>query len=136
MGESRRKRYWVVRSLGAFLASLVTVVVLSVGTDTVLRTAGVFPPIGQPNNNSRLLAIAFAYRLVYSVLGAYIIARLAPFAPMTHALVSGALGTVIATIGVVSMWNYGPNWYPVALAVTAMPCAWLGASIEDRLHGT
>ena len=121
-----------VRSIAALLASLVAVVVLSVGADMVCVALGLFPPIGQPNFDSRLLALALAYRLVFGAVGGYIIARLAPFAPVGHAIVLGAIGTVVATIGAVAMWNYGPNWYPVALAVTALPCSWVGGTLAVR----
>jgi len=121
-----------LRSIGAFLASVLAVVVLSVATDMVCVAVGLFPPIGQPNADSRLLALAFAYRLVFGVLGGYIIARLAPVAPMGHAMVAGAIGTLVASAGAVAMWNHGPNWYPVALAVTALPSSWLGGGIAVR----
>ena len=43
-----------LRSVGAFLASLVAVVVLSVGADRVCVALGLFPPVGQPNFDSLL----------------------------------------------------------------------------------
>ena len=125
---------WIVRSIVAFLASLLTVVVLSVGTDALMHALGVFPALNKPPNDSRLLALALGYRVVYGVLGGYVIARLAPFAPMGHALASGAVGLVVGAIGAIAMWGYGPNWYPLALAATAIPCAWLGGLLERRTH--
>ena len=116
----------LLRSLGALLAGMIAVIVLSVGTDLVMHRLGVFPPPGQPMWDSRLLALAFAYRSVYGIFGGYLVARLAPYAPMGHALVSGVVGLVVSTIGAVAMWNRGPNWYPIALAVTALPYAWVG----------
>ena len=100
-----------------------------------MHLLGVFPPPGQPMSDSRLLLLAFAYRSVYGILGGYLVARLAPYAPMGHALVSGGIGLVVSTIGAVAMWNFGPNWYPVALAVTALPYAWIGGRLERRFHG-
>jgi uncharacterized membrane protein YfcA len=66
--------------------------------------------------------------------GSYITARLAPHKPMKHALIGGAIGMVLATIGALATWNkdLGPHWYPVALVVGALPTAWVGA----RLHRT
>jgi hypothetical protein len=54
------------------------------------------------------------------------VARLAPYAPMGHALVSGAVGLVLGTAGAVAMWHLGSHWYPVALAITAFPNSWIG----------
>ena len=45
-------------------------------------------------------------------------------------MVSGGIGLVVSTIGAVAMWNAGPNWYPVALALTALPYAWIGGLLE------
>ena len=49
--------------------------------------------------------LALSYRLVFGALGSYIAARLAPAYPMRHALIMGAIGTVLATLGVVATWN-------------------------------
>ncbi len=54
---------------------------------------------------------------------------------MHHALALGVLGTIAGTAGALATWNagpeYGPKWYPVALAVEALPCilagGWLGS---------
>ena len=116
----------------AFVASFVTVVVLSLGTDAVMHAVGLFPPLGVPMKDGRLLVIALGYRLVYGVLGGYVIARLAPFSPMGHALVSGIIGFVVSTLGATAMWGYGNHWYPIALAATAVPCALVGGAIAAR----
>jgi len=103
--------------------------ILSLGTDVVLHAAHVFPPWGQPMSDA-LFALATVYRVVYTIAGGFIVARLAPGRPMRHVLVLGLIGLVAATIGVVATWNagpeLGPKWYPILLVVTALPCVWLG----------
>jgi hypothetical protein len=53
---------------------------------------------------------------------------------MMHALIGGAIGLVVSAIGAIVTWNrgpaFGPHWYPVALVVIAMPCAWLGGKLR------
>jgi hypothetical protein len=120
------RRLW--RSTGAVAAGFVAVVVLSLGTDQVLHWLRVYPPWGQPMAGS-LFLLATAYRIVYSILGGYITARLAPHAPLRHALILGLIGLVPGIGGVmvaIAKPELGPLWYPVALAVTGLPCAWLG----------
>lgn len=95
------------RNIVALLASLVTVIVLSLGTDMVLHATRVYPPWGQPMSDA-LFALATAYRTVYGVLGAYIVARLAPNRPMQHVLVSGVIGLILSTVGAVARWDKGP----------------------------
>lgn len=123
------------RSIGAVFAGLIAVIVLSIGTDMALHTAGIFPALGQVMSD-KLLLLATAYRSIYAVAGSYIAARLAPDRPMGHALALGVVGLVLSTVGAVVTWNkgpeFGPHWYPVALIVTAMPCAWLGGILYRR----
>jgi uncharacterized membrane protein YccC len=122
------------RSIGAVLAGIAVGVILSLGTDSALRAAGIFSPLGhQPPMSDSLFLLASAYRIVYGVVGSYIIARLAPNRPMRHALIGGALGLIVSIVGAVATWNHepplGPHWYSLALAVTALPCAWLGGKL-------
>ena len=55
---------------------------------------------------------------------------------MTHAVVLGCIGTVVALLGVMSTWDkgpaYGPKWFPVSLVVTGLPCTWLGGRLRAR----
>lgn len=125
----------VLRRIGAVLAGLLAIFILSIGTDELLRAAGIFPRVGQSMSDS-LFLLATAYRPVYAVAGSYITARLAPDRPMRHALVLGLLGVLLSTAGAVATWNHqpslGPHWYPLALIAQSMPCAWAGGWLRER----
>ncbi len=125
----------ILRRIGAVLAGALAGIVLSVGTDGLLRAAGIFPPLGQRMADS-LLLLATAYRCVYGVAGAYITARLAPDRPLAHAMVLGFIGLIACIAGAVATWNggpaLGPHWYPLALVATAVPCAWVGGTLRLR----
>ena len=131
MGEIGQQRP-ILRSIGALVAGFVVVVILSLGTDIVLHATGVFPPWGQAMS-AALFLLATVYRTVYGIAGSYVTARLAPDRPMGHALVGGCIGLVLSTVGAVATWSrgpeFGPHWYPLALIVLAMPCAWLGGKL-------
>jgi hypothetical protein len=116
------------RSTAAVLAGFVTVVALSLGTDQLLHVLKVYPPWNQPMYDPGLNLLALAYRIVYSVLGSYIAASLAPRNPMRHAVILGVIGLPLAVAGVIAAFkmNLGPTWYPIALALVTLPCAWLG----------
>jgi hypothetical protein len=122
------------RSAGAIAAGLAAIVVLSLGVDQVMHSLGVYPPWGEPMNDTGLLLFAFAYRCVIQVGGCYLTARLAPHSPMAHALTLGGIGLVLASAGAAAMWNFGPNWYPVALVLSSLPCAWLGGLLHRGVH--
>jgi hypothetical protein len=128
-----------MRSIGAVLAGLLAVFVLSLGTDQVLHVLDVYPPWGQPMHDHGLCLLALSYRLVYTALGGYLAARLAPRAPMRHAAVLAVIGLALGTFGAVATipMNLGPAWYPIALAVTAVPVTWLGGALyRPRIAGT
>ena len=122
-----------IKSILAILAGMVAVAALSIGTDQVLVWAKYFPPLEQFNSfSTEMLIVATIYRSLYAVLGGTLAARLAPSAPMTHALILGAIGTAIALLGAILMWKLGTHWYPIALVVTALPCTWLGGRLAGR----
>ncbi len=116
------------RSVGAVVAGFAVIVALSLGTDQVLHILKVYPPWGEPMAGV-LFVVATAYRVVYTLLGGYITARLAPHAPVRHALILGLAGLVAGILGVIANIakpELGPLWYSIAVAVTGPPCAWLG----------
>lgn len=124
----------MIRSIAAVIAGLVFIFATHIGTDAVMHAQGIFPPEGQPMVEPWQNALALGYRGVFSVLGCAIAAWLAPRAPMAHALALGLIGTVLASLGayVAIPLNLGPMWYPIALAATALPCAWLGGKMVRR----
>ena len=123
----------MLRRVGAVLAGLLAVVILSIATDMALHALGVYPPWGEPMVDA-LLLLATVYRSVYAVAGSYMAAWLAPDRPMQHALVLGVVGLALSIVGAVATWNagpeFGPHWYPVALVVTALPCCWMGGRLR------
>jgi hypothetical protein len=141
MSETRPRRR-LGRSIGAVLVGIFAGVALTIGTDFALHASGVFPPVAQqPPMSDALFLLATAYRIVYGIAGGYIIALLAPGRPMQHALVGGAVGLVVGIVGAAVTWNMvpslGPHWYPLALVVTALPCAWLGGKLRImQLHAS
>lgn len=132
MGETQPRRQ-LGRSIAAVVIGIVAGVIPTIAADAALHATGVYPPLGQSMSNG-LFALATAYRIVFSILGSYVIARLAPDRPMQHALIGGAIGIIASTVGAVVTWNHvpslGPHWYPIALIVTALPCAWVGAKLR------
>jgi len=127
----------LLRSAAAVFLGFTAVAVLSLATDQVLHVLRVYPPWGEPMWDTGLNLLALFYRLLYTVAGGYITARLAPRSPMRHVAMVGILGFIAGTAGAItaiSMANLGPNWYPIALAVTAFPCVFLGGLLHGIRH--
>jgi dipeptide/tripeptide permease len=122
----------ILRTVGAIFAGVVTVIVLSLGTDIILHATGVYPPWFQPMADP-LWVLALAYRIVYGVLSGYVAARFAPNQPMKHALIVGFIGLALTIVGVAMHWNkgpeYGPGWFGIALVLTTLPSAWAGGRL-------
>lgn len=119
------------RSIGAVLAGLVAIVVLSTAADAVLHATGIYPPFPE-RMADELFALATAYRIAFGVAGSWLTARLAPSAPLRHALVLGGIGTLLSVAGAAAMWAYGPAWYSLAIIAISFPCAWAGAKLHTR----
>jgi hypothetical protein len=120
------------KSIWAVVAGVLFIIVVTTLVDIVLHLAGVFPPMVQPIDD-KLALLATAYRVVISVAGAWLTARLAPMNPMKHALILGGVGVVLGLVGLALTWNkgLGPQWYPIALVVLAVPQCWAGGMIYE-----
>jgi hypothetical protein len=123
------------RSLWAVVAGVLFIVVVTTVVDLILHAMGFFPAVNMPISDVQA-AVATAYRIVISVAGGWLTARLAPNQPMQHALILGLVGTLLGVIGAAATWNLGlgPHWYPVALAVLALPQCWIGGKIYVSRH--
>jgi len=53
---------------------------------------------------------------------------------MQHAIALGAIGILLTAAVTIATWNkgpaFGPHWYPIALIVLALPCAWMGGKLR------
>jgi hypothetical protein len=118
----------IFKSIWAVLAGFLVIVILSVGTDFILEAAGILPYDHLFVSTGLILTVLF-YRAVYSLIGCYIAAKLAPHSPMKYALTLGVLGVVISVIGAIAAGHLGPAWYAWSLVVIALPIAWLGGKL-------
>jgi hypothetical protein len=118
------KSVWAVFAGVLFIIGVTTIV------DVVLHKIGIF----DQRLTDSLALLATAYRVVITVVGAWLTAKLAPSNPMRHALILGAVGIVFGLAGLIKTWNLGlgPHWYPIALVVLAIPQCWLGGKLYER----
>jgi hypothetical protein len=128
----------LLQSIGAVLAAFVMVFALSLGTDEVLHVLHVYPPWGLPMREPGLLLLALSYRIVFNTFGSYLTASLAPYAPMRHVWIGAAIGLVLTAAGMIAAINMdlGPIWYPIALMLSVLPCAWLGGALNQHFSPT
>ena len=125
----------LMRSVLAVLSGIVTVFVFSLGVDQILHILEIYPPWGQPMNSIGLNLLALAYRIPFNIAGGYVTAKLAPHSPQRHAMTYGWIGFGFSVAGImvaISIGGLGPLWYPVLLALSALPCAWAGGKLATR----
>ena len=79
----------ILRSIWAIIAGFSFVVILSVFSDLILGKTGAMK---QPfdTNPVAFIILVILYRSMYSVIGSYLTAWIAPNRPMGHALTGGA----------------------------------------------
>jgi len=114
----------------AVFAGFAAVFILSVVTDVILESSGIFPPQNHPEAYVWwMLLVALIYRTAYAVVGGYIVAKLAPSKPMKHVKILAVIGTVAATLGLLANLDKGNLWYPFLLALFSYPSVWYGGKL-------
>jgi hypothetical protein len=126
----------ILKGIGAILAGFIFIVISHTATDFVLEKLGIFPPSQQGFNVTWMIVTATLYRTIYTVIGGYLTAALAPDPPMRYVMILGVIGLALGTIAAIVTipMKLGPAWYPVALAVLALPSVWLGGKLRTRNH--
>jgi hypothetical protein len=130
----------ILKSILAVLAGAVFIYITHTGTDFILESLGIFPPPpnragpGQRFDVTWMVATALTYRIIFQIAGGYLTAKLAPTRPILHSLILGVIGLVLSTTAaiVVIPLNWGPAWYPIALAVSAVPSVWFGGWLASK----
>ncbi len=120
----------IFKSIGAVVAGFIFIVVTHTGTDAILEGAGVLPK-GNLFVGAGLILIVIGYRAVFSLIGCYLTAKLAPQNPMKHALALGVIGVVLSAVGAIVAADLGPSWYAWTLVVISLPIAWLGGKLYE-----
>ena len=124
----------LLKSIGAVFAGLIFIFVTHSGVDFLLESLGIFTPPAQRFDTTWMVVTATLYRTVLSIAGCFLTGILAPSRPMLHSLVLGFIGLAMATAAAIVTipMDLGPAWYPIALAVLTVPCAWVGGVLAER----
>jgi hypothetical protein len=125
-----------LKSIGAVIAGLAALAILSIITDTVLQKTGVMKTEPFVENPVWLIAMIVLYRTIFNTFGCYLTARLAPSKPMIHAMILGIIGVVLTIVGLIAMWDVPPRWYPVSLIILTLPASWLGGKMATKENKT
>lgn len=122
-----------LKSIGAVVAGLITIVVLSGVASAILANMGVFPGGKLPLNGPLILVIGIlGYQAVIYLAGCFVTGKLAPFKPVRHILILGGLGAVVnllSGLGLAMKDGAVFFWFYLALAVLSLAAAWLSGKL-------
>ncbi|MEN9407824.1 MAG: hypothetical protein RLZZ455_1040 [Candidatus Parcubacteria bacterium] len=124
----------VLKSVGAVACGFITVVVLSLLTDSVVESIGILPSRTRPEAYTTWhYLIALFYRTIYTIAGGYVTSLLAPRNTKKLIIILGSIGTIAGIGGVIASLSMPTGqWYAVALAVAAFPSIWLGWKLFEN----
>jgi hypothetical protein len=129
-----RRTMNILRSIGAVAAGLLTIVLLCVLTDALLVTMHLLPSPDAHHPYALVsLGVVIFYCTVYTLVGGYVTARLAPTRPVAHAVVLGMLGMALSTLGTMHSWQIGNGWNAITLVAEGIPLCWLGALVWTQI---
>ena len=123
---------WIASAVAVAVGFTVTAIA-SIAADAAMEAAGVFPRTPQVMPDP-LFAVAAAYRAIFTVVGGYVTARLAPDRPMRHAWLLAGIGLAAGLASLIAYYGdgraeLGPAWYAISIPVEAIPCVWLGGRL-------
>jgi hypothetical protein len=121
----------LARSILAIMVGLLINFVGGLGLDQLFHGLDVYPPWGEPMNDTSDNLLALSYRIVIAIGSCYVAGRLAAWAPMRHALILGMIGVVFGALGAMATANMdlGPMWFPATLIILTLPSAWVGGRL-------
>jgi hypothetical protein len=124
----------ILKSIGAVLAGLIFIGVTHNLVDFILESLGIFTPTTVRFDTPWMVITATIYRTILSIVGCYLTGILAPSRPMLHAMILGFIGLVLSTAAAIATipLDWGPAWYPIALVIVTLPCAWVGGKLAER----
>ncbi|WP_439633485.1 hypothetical protein [Glycocaulis sp.] len=116
--------WWRVEAAGI---GVVAALGLPMVIDQFFHAMNVFPPtralIIEPGDH----ILAFSYRLLALIFGAFLAARIGPPGVYRTALAIGVIVLLANVLAVISIRPEGPAWHLIAMAIVALPAALLGA---------
>ena len=119
----------IIKSIWAIFVGTLIGIVLTVGTDKILESTGVFPPIAGGLFVWWMLFVALVYRGIFLCVSGFIIAKMAPNKPINHVVIAGIIAVIVTILGSIANWDNSVAWYPIALIIITLPCIWIGGKM-------
>lgn len=125
-----------VRLILSVIAGIATAMILSLITHEVLYLFDVFPQIGKPMLDTKLVTIELVYHSVYALIAACITAKIAEDKARRATFILGTKEAFMWLLGTLLLWHHSPPWYNITKSLLGVPLALLGGFIYTRLKKT
>jgi hypothetical protein len=127
----------MMRSIWAVVAGFLFIGVFATAAGKIMQAMSpyAFNSAGATNSVAILVLMTVIVG-VFGVVGCYITARLAPSAPMKHALILGLLGLIIHGVSMAMSWGAWPAWFQILNFLLVMPYAWYGGRLRENEIGS
>jgi hypothetical protein len=126
------KQVNALRSVLAIGAGFFATSILSLTGDYALRR--LMPESFAPDGgvqDTHVLAITLLYTALFSVIGAYLVARIAIQRPLLHAAIFGGVMLALSALSATFLWRTAPPWYHLATLAMVLPAALIGGKIRE-----
>jgi hypothetical protein len=137
--ESSKTILWLnkhkipARLIISVMAGIAVAMVLSLVTHEILFLFGIFPQIGKPMLNNRLVTVELIYHSVYALLAACITAKIAEKRAKRATFILGTKEAFMWLLGTLLLWHHNPPWYNITKAFLGVPLAMLGGYIYTKM---
>ena len=121
----------IFKSIGVIIVGFMVSALLSIVTDFLLESIGVLPDPSKGLFDTGMIILVLFYRGIYNIVSGFLVAKLAPGKPMLHAMILGAIGTILTVLATFapSFAEKAPLWFGYTLAAITIPTLWSGVRI-------
>ncbi len=122
-----------VRLIISVVVGIISAMVLSLITHEILFLVDIFPQIGKPMFDTKLVVIELIYHSIYAIIGACITAIIAKDKAKRATFILGTKEAFMWLLGTLLLWHHSPPWYNITKALLGVPLALLGGYIYTRI---
>jgi hypothetical protein len=130
--SSQAKTNFMKRIILSVLAGVVATGIVSTLADFALHAAGLYPPYGQPMYDTPRLLLAFIYRALFAIGGAYLTAIIAKDRYRKSVIIVGIVGSILWLLGAIALWDLAAPWYNVSGVIFGVPFALIGGKLYEN----
>jgi hypothetical protein len=121
-----------LRLILSVIAGIIIAMLLSVITHEILHLADIFPAMGKPMFDTKLLWLSLSYHCLYALIAAYFTAMIADKKAKKATFILGTKEAIMWLLGALLLWQHAAPWHNITKALLGVPIAMLGGDIYAR----